>query len=51
MGGKVLGPVKALCPSVGECKDRENGVGVWEGVWEGGWVGAHPHRSRKREMG
>jgi hypothetical protein len=27
MGGKALGPVKALCPSVGECKGMEAGVG------------------------
>jgi hypothetical protein len=23
----VLGPVKAQCPSVGECQDKESGVG------------------------
>ena len=23
MGGGALGPVKAQCPSVGECQDRE----------------------------
>jgi hypothetical protein len=28
MGGEDLGPVKALCPSVGECQDREAGVGM-----------------------
>jgi hypothetical protein len=27
MRGEVLGPVKAQCPSVGECQDREAGVG------------------------
>ena len=27
MGGEAFGPVKALCPSVGECQDREAGVG------------------------
>jgi hypothetical protein len=27
MGGEALGPVKALCSSVGECQDREAGVG------------------------
>jgi hypothetical protein len=26
-GGEALGPVKAQCPSVGEFKDRETGVG------------------------
>jgi hypothetical protein len=28
MGGETLGPVKTLCPSIGECQDQE---------WE--WVG------------
>ena len=27
MGGEALGPVKAQWPSVGECQDREDGVG------------------------
>ena len=27
MGGEALGPVKALCPSVGECQGQEAGVG------------------------
>jgi hypothetical protein len=27
MGGEALGPVKAQCLSVGECQDREAGVG------------------------
>ena len=27
MGGEALDPVKALCPIVGECQDREVGVG------------------------
>jgi hypothetical protein len=26
MGGEILGPVKVLCPSVGECQDQEQGV-------------------------
>jgi hypothetical protein len=30
MGGEVLGPVKVLCPSIGECQD-------WEREWVG-WV-------------
>jgi hypothetical protein len=37
MGGEALGPVKALCPSIGECQDHE-----WEWVgWGagGGWGG------------
>ena len=27
MGGEVLGPVKALCPSVGECQGQEAKIG------------------------
>ena len=27
MGGEVLGPVKVLCPSVGECQGQGVGVG------------------------
>jgi hypothetical protein len=27
MRGEALGPVKVLCPSVGECQDQEVGVG------------------------
>ena len=26
MGGEALSPEKALCPSVGECQNREEGV-------------------------
>jgi hypothetical protein len=45
MGGEALGHVKVRCPSVGEFKGGEVGVG--------GCMGAHPHRSRRRgdEMG
>jgi hypothetical protein len=34
-----LDPVKAQCPSIGECKGGEAGVGMW--------VGEHLHRSRR----
>jgi hypothetical protein len=27
MGGEALGPVNALCPSVGKCQGQEAGVG------------------------
>jgi hypothetical protein len=40
MGGEALGPVKALCPSVGECQGQEARVGEW--------VMEHPHRNRER---
>ena len=37
MGGEDLGPVKVLCPSIGECQGQEVGVGelVSRGRWEG----------------
>ena len=28
MGGESLGPVKVLCPIIGECQGQEAGVGV-----------------------
>jgi hypothetical protein len=35
MEGEALGPVKALCPNIGECQDQE-----WEWVgWGAGEVG------------
>ena len=37
MGGETLSPVKAQCPSVGECQGGESGVG--------GLVGEPPHKS------
>ena len=39
MGGEALDPVKVLCPSVGECQDREAGVGglVSRGRGNGIW--------------
>ena len=30
MGGKAFGPVKAVCPSIEECQDKE-----WEFVGQG----------------
>ena len=43
MGREALDPVKAQCPSVGECWGREAGVV--------GWLVEHPHRSRGRADG
>jgi hypothetical protein len=43
MGGEVLDPVKAQYPSIGECQDKEAGVGKW--------VGEHSHRSWGRGDG
>jgi hypothetical protein len=36
---ETLGPMKARCPSVGECEDRKVGVGRR--------VGTRPHRSKR----
>jgi hypothetical protein len=36
MGGEALGPVKVLCPSVGECQDQEWEWVVW-GAGGGDW--------------
>jgi hypothetical protein len=43
MGVKAFGPVKAPCPSVGECQGGKADVD--------GWVREHSHRSRGREGG
>jgi hypothetical protein len=32
MGGEALGPVKVLCPNIGECLDQEAGVGGLESM-------------------
>jgi hypothetical protein len=36
MGEEALGPVKARCPSVGECQGQEAGVGGLVCVYGGG---------------
>ena len=30
MGGEALGPVKAQCPSAGECQGSEEGEDAWD---------------------
>jgi hypothetical protein len=51
MGGKVLGPLKALCPSIGECQNREASVG--ELVSRGGrgkdQIGGFQRGSKERD--
>jgi hypothetical protein len=37
VGGEALGPVKAPCHSVGECQDREAGVGGLVSRGRGEW--------------
>jgi hypothetical protein len=49
MGGEALGPVKALCPSLGECQGQEVGVGGWvEEQGEGVGIGGFWKRSQER---
>ena len=40
MGGETLCPMKAQCPSVGECQGSEKGAGML--------VGKHSHKSKGR---
>jgi hypothetical protein len=44
MGGEALGPVKALCPSIGECQDQE-----WE--WVGWGAGTGDRGLLERKLG
>ena len=44
MGGEALGPVKTLCPSIGECQDQE-----WE--WVGGGAGVGDKGSSEGKLG
>jgi hypothetical protein len=37
MGEEVLGPENAQCYYVGECQDREAGVGAGEKGWDRGF--------------
>jgi hypothetical protein len=39
MGGEALGPVKVLCPNIGECLDQEAGVGGLESMGRGKRIG------------
>jgi hypothetical protein len=52
MGEEVLGPVKALCPSVGECQGQEAGVSelVSRGKREETGEGISGGRTRKGDI-
>jgi hypothetical protein len=39
MGGEALGSEKARCPSVGECLDREAGLGELVRMGKGNGIG------------
>ena len=49
MGGEVLGPVKALWPSVGECQGQEAGVGGLVSRGRGKKMGKRAYRGETRE--
>jgi hypothetical protein len=47
MVGEAIGPVKARCPSIGECHDREVGGLVSKG--RGDWIGGVSEGKRGKE--
>ena len=47
MGGEALCPVKALCPSVGECQGQKAGVGGLVSRERGEGIGGFQRGSRK----
>jgi hypothetical protein len=47
MGGEALGPVKARCPSVGECQGQKMGVGGLVSRVRGKGMGAFRGETRK----
>ena len=42
MGGEALGPVKVLCPRIGECQGQEVGVGGLVSRGSGEGIGDFP---------
>ena len=48
MGREALGPEKALCPSVGECQDREVGVGGLASSGRGDGIGSFQRGNQER---
>jgi hypothetical protein len=48
MRGEALGPVKAQCPSVGECQGREAGVGELVSRGRGDRIGGFLRGSQER---
>ena len=49
MRGEALGSVKAPCPSVGECQDREAGVGGLVSRGKGDGIGDFQRGNQGRE--
>jgi hypothetical protein len=48
MGRESLGPVKALCPSVGECQIQEAGVGGLVSRGSGEGIGGFQRGNQER---
>ena len=48
MGGEALDPVKALCPSVGECQGQEVGVGGLVRRGRGKGIGVFQRGNKER---
>jgi hypothetical protein len=48
MGGEALGAMKVLCPSVGECQDRETGVGRLISRGRGNGIGVFQRGNQER---
>jgi hypothetical protein len=49
MGGEALGPVKVLCPCVGECQGQEMGVGELVSRGRGHGMGEGVFRGETRK--
>jgi hypothetical protein len=49
MRREALGPEKVRCPSVGECQDREMGVGRLMSRGRGNGIGGIGRRNKERE--
>ena len=49
MGGEALGPVKALCPSIGKCQGQEVGVGRLVSRGEGEGTGRFQRGNQERD--
>ena len=50
MGGEALGPVKALCPSVGECQVQEVGVVGLVSRGRGEWIVGFQRGNQERRQ-
>ena len=48
MGGEALGTEKVQCPSVGECQDREAGVGGLASRSRGDGIGSFQKGNQER---